>query len=105
MTVHPMLMFALIAGAFTIGALCWGHSDNEDRAANDLERQRLESWAAHLVRADISRGQRCTPAECARRTSALQACQTELDNLRDAINELPTDDVASISGTSTQEQP
>ena len=93
MTVHPLILFAIVCGAFTVGALCWGRSDDEhaNGHANQQERLRLEAWAAHLVRADVARGQVCKPAECVRRMSALQHCETELAELRDAINELPTE--------------
>ena len=91
MTVHPLIMFAIVCGAFAVGALCWSRSDDEQDVANQQERLRLEAWAAHLVRADVARGQVCKPAECVRRMAALQHCETELAELRDAINELPTE--------------
>lgn len=57
MTIHPLLMLAAIVVAFAVGAICWGHYDyDEDRADNEAERERLERWAASLVRADIARG-------------------------------------------------
>ena len=92
MTVHPLILFAVVCFAFTVGAMCWsGDRDAEQATALQQERLRLEAWAAHLVRADVARGQVCKPAECVRRMSALQHCETELAELRDAINELPTE--------------
>lgn len=99
MTVHPLVMFALVAAAFVVGAVCWGRGTPpvdtswgpQSVAELEARERACVIWETNQARA-TTRSPHCV--ECVRRMSALQHCETELAELRAAIDELPDGDAA-----------